>query len=152
MKIFSKTHFWKEHRTFIELETKEPELENTYPKEGSIIVKIGEESSIKNAFKLSIDEARAMRDALDNSIKNNDRMYYDLVNQPRNTYEPYSSTPASEPKTIDEPIDISKPETGPNDEVVDFSNSFMFNDVQKTNDAAVDNKKTKPPQRTEFYF
>ena len=35
MKIFKKTHFWKDNRTFIEVEMDEPRIEREYPQEGN---------------------------------------------------------------------------------------------------------------------
>ena len=84
MKIFRKIHFWKDNRTFIELEAEEPRIERDYPIEGSFFLKIGEQSTIKSAFKLNPDEARALRDAIDMHLKVHDKKMSELM---RNDYE-----------------------------------------------------------------
>ncbi|MFA5303482.1 MAG: hypothetical protein WC393_03010 [Candidatus Nanoarchaeia archaeon] len=80
MKIFKKTHFWKDNRTFIEIDAEEPRIERDYPVEGSFFLKIGEQSSIKSAFKLNPDEARALRDSIDMFLKVHDKKFAELLN------------------------------------------------------------------------
>ncbi|MDD2678980.1 MAG: hypothetical protein PHT91_03695 [Candidatus Nanoarchaeia archaeon] len=91
MKIFRKTHFWKDNRTFIEIDAEEPGIERGYPAEGSFLLKIGEQSSIKSAFKLSPDEARAMRDAFDAFLKIHDKKHAELMSNDyeKKEYNPY---------------------------------------------------------------
>ncbi|MDD4353085.1 MAG: hypothetical protein PHN56_01370 [Candidatus Nanoarchaeia archaeon] len=79
MKIFRKTHFWKDNRTFIEIEAEEPRIEREYPIEGNFFLKIGEQSTIKSAFKLNPDEARALRDAVDMFLKVHDKKMAELM-------------------------------------------------------------------------
>ena len=126
MKIFQKTHFWKEHRTFIEVDAKEPEREGGYPKEGTLVLKIGEQSTIKNAFKLSIDEARALRDSLDCFIKKHDDNYSRLISE--------------ESESVESKVHISE------DISVEPSLGFM--------DAAENKSEKEEPKRpkSEFYF
>jgi len=79
MKIFKKNHFWKDNRTFIEIEAEEPKIEREFPSEGSFLLKIGDQSGIKSAFKLNPDEARAMRDAVDLFLKNHDKKMAEMM-------------------------------------------------------------------------
>lgn len=80
MKIFRKTHFWKDNRTFIELDAEDPRIERDYPIEGNFFLKIGEQSSIKSAFKLNPDEARALRDAINMFLQVHDKKFAELMN------------------------------------------------------------------------
>ncbi len=79
MKIFRKVHFWKDSRTFIEAEATEPKLERGFAKEGNVLIKIGEQSFTKSAFKLNIDEARALRDALDMFLRFHDMKLSEMM-------------------------------------------------------------------------
>ncbi len=79
-RIFRKVHFWKDHRTFMELEGNPPEIIKGYPKEGFVVVKIGEQSSIKSAFKLDVDEARCLRDQLNHFLRMHDIKHVKLLN------------------------------------------------------------------------
>lgn len=133
MKIFSKTHFWKDHRTFIELEAKDPEREGGYPKEGSLVLKIGEQSTIKNAFKLSSDEARALRDSLTMFIKKHDELYTQLLSEGNETMEPVKTH-------------IS------DDEKIESSLTFLEDNPKEENNEAVQKDDQVKRARSEFYF
>jgi hypothetical protein len=93
MKIFRKTHFWKDNRTFIEIDAEEPKIERDFPVEGKFFLKIGEQSNIKSAFKLNPDEARALRDSIDMFLKVHDKKFAELLNKNynKNEYSQYSS-------------------------------------------------------------
>ncbi len=87
MKIFRKVHFWKDSRTFIEAEASEPKLERGFAKEGSVLIKIGEQSFTKSAFKLNVDEARALRDALDMFLRFHDMKLSEMMSgQPQESH------------------------------------------------------------------
>lgn len=98
MKIIKKTHFWKDSRTFLEIEYEEPKTERGYPAEGNFLLKIGEQSSIKSAFKLSPDEARAARDALTMALASHDKKMAELMSNEyeKEQYSPYSSQPSND--------------------------------------------------------
>ncbi|VVB75216.1 Uncharacterised protein [Candidatus Tiddalikarchaeum anstoanum] len=128
MKIFQKTHFWKDNRTFLELESKDPEKEGGFPKEGNLILKIGEQSTVKNAFKLSVDEARALRDNLDMFIKEHDVKYSNLLS------EPYEAIVEEKTQAVkNEPM-------------------FIFPKETEEEKPAATNDNTTKKQRSEFYF
>lgn len=99
MKIFRKTHFWKDNRTFIEIDAEEPRIEREYPVEGSFFLKIGEQSSVKSAFKLNPDEARALRDSIDMFLKVHDKKFVELMNNDKNEYSQYSRDDYQAPRT-----------------------------------------------------
>lgn len=97
MKIIKKTHFWKDSRTFMEIEYEEPKTERGYPAEGNFLLKIGEQSSIKSAFKLSPDEARAVRDAFTMALASHDKKMAELMSiDSKEQYSPYSSQPSND--------------------------------------------------------
>jgi hypothetical protein len=100
MKIFRKTHFWKDNRTFIEIEAEEPRIEREFPAEGSFFLKIGEQSTIKSAFKLSPDEARALRDSIGIFLKIHDKKLAELMSNDydKKEYPQYSRDEYSAPK------------------------------------------------------
>ncbi|MBN1923274.1 MAG: hypothetical protein JW791_00765 [Nanoarchaeota archaeon] len=87
MKIFRKTHFWKDNRTFIEIEAKNPEKERGFAKEGSLLLKIGEQSNVKAAFKLDVDEARALRDSIDMFLRFHDMKFSELMTEQQEQFE-----------------------------------------------------------------
>ena len=73
MKIFQKTHFWQDKRTFMEADAEMPGLnERGYAREGDVAVRIGDQDGIKGVFKLTVDEARALRDAIDLFLRKHD--------------------------------------------------------------------------------
>ncbi len=73
MKIFQKTHFWQEKRTFMEADATMPGLnERGYAKEGDVTIRIGDQDGIKGAFKLTVDESRALRDVVDLFLRKHD--------------------------------------------------------------------------------
>jgi len=165
MKIFRKTHFWKDNRTFIEIEAEEPRIERGYPVEGSFLLKIGEQSSIKSAFKLNPDEARALRDAIENYLHIHDRKYSELMStdHEKKEYPPYSGEYSSEPfekKEYNKDEYEFKPEYGKDD----FSRKPEYTKMpaeKKPNDsgfmifgndeAPAPKKEDKKPN-VEFYF
>ena len=105
MKFFRKVHFWKDHRTYLEIEGKHPEFVKGYPREGFIVIKIGEQSSVKSAFKLDIDEARCMRDQLNLFLRMHDANHTKLLNSqippqqpPEEDYAKYKKPPSPEPE------------------------------------------------------
>jgi len=87
MKIFHKSHLWKDNRTFIELEAEEPMKERGYANEGHILVKIGQQSSVKSAFKLSVDEARGLRDSIDMFLRFHDMKLSELMTEQKQQFE-----------------------------------------------------------------
>jgi len=71
--ILRKVHFFEGRRTFLELSGEPPRVnERGYANEGNVLVRIGDEIGSKGVFKLSVDEARSMRDALDTFLKKHD--------------------------------------------------------------------------------
>ena len=111
MKIFRKTHFWKDNRTFIEIDAEEPKIEREYPVEGSFFLKIGEQSSIKSAFKLNPDEARALRDSIDMFLKVHDKKFAELMNNDyeKKEYSTYSRDEYQAPRTDYSRAEAEKP-------------------------------------------
>lgn len=84
MRIFQKTHFWKDKRTFLDAEGNIAKLnERGYAEDGSISLRIGDEEGVKAAFKMTVDEVRALRDVLDEFIKQNDRRMVKLFKDVR---------------------------------------------------------------------
>jgi hypothetical protein len=84
MKIFQKTHFWQERRTFMEADAENPGLnERGYPKEGNVTVRIGDQEGAKGVFKLTVDEARALRDSVDLFLRKHDNEMTKLFNEGR---------------------------------------------------------------------
>ncbi len=89
MKLFHKRHKWQEKETWLGLELEEPKKEAGRVNEGVFYIKIGEEAYQKAGFKLSPDEARALRDALDQGLKDHDKKLRELMNEPaRSEWEP----------------------------------------------------------------
>ncbi|RLI67548.1 hypothetical protein DRO91_10080 [Candidatus Heimdallarchaeota archaeon] len=99
MKLLRKTHFWQDKRTWIEIEGEFPSRnERGYAEEGKVSVKIGDENGLKASFKLSADEARALRDVISLFSKKHDSKMAELMstrgeysvvnsyNKPSNTY------------------------------------------------------------------
>lgn len=81
-KIIRKTHFFEGRRTFLELNSEEAKLnERGYATEGKVSIKIGSEEGVKAVFKLSADEARAVRDAINQFLKSHDRGLVDLYSR-----------------------------------------------------------------------
>lgn len=130
-KFFRKVHFWKDHRTYLELDGTMPEIARGFPKEGFVVVKIGEQTSIKSAFKLDVDEARALRDQLDTFIRRHDINFGNLLNKRvsedytryKIPYAPNPTTapPPSQDNSIQQPFflfteDANKSETEPNND------------------------------------
>ncbi len=61
MRILRKTHFWQDKRTFLDIDAEPPQKNDRgYAEEGNVVLKIADEEGIKAAFKLSVDEARAL--------------------------------------------------------------------------------------------
>jgi hypothetical protein len=84
MRIFQKTHFWKDKRTFLDAEGDLAKLnERGYAEDGSVSIRIGDEEGMKAAFKMTIDEVRALRDVIDGFIRMNDRTMIKLFRQVR---------------------------------------------------------------------
>ena len=79
-RIFRKVHFWKDHRTYLEVDGSPPEIIKGFPKEGFVVVKIGEQSTVKSAFKLDVDEARALRDQLNTFLRIHDMNFTKILN------------------------------------------------------------------------
>lgn len=134
MKIFSKTHFWKEHRTFLDIEAKEPFKERGYAKEGTILLKIGEQSTVKNAFKLSVDEARALRDSIDMFLRFHDMKLSELMTEHKSQFE---KVPDMYPRAEE---NVEKPKETNNEPF------FMFSDNN------TEEKTEEQRKRSEFYF
>jgi hypothetical protein len=87
MRVFRKSHIWKDNRTFLELEAEKPSKERGFPREGHVLLKIGLQSSVKSAFKLSVDEARALRDAIDMFIRFHDVKMSELMTEQKEQFE-----------------------------------------------------------------
>lgn len=87
MRIFRKSHLWKDNRTFLEVEAQKPEKERGYAQEGNLLLKIGQQSSVKSAFKLSVDEARGLRDALDMFLRFHDMKMSELMTEQKEQFE-----------------------------------------------------------------
>jgi hypothetical protein len=84
MRIFQKTHFWKDKRTFLDAEGNIAKLnERGYAEDGSVSLRIGDEEGVKAAFKMTVDEVRALRDVLDGFIRQNDRRMMKLFKDVR---------------------------------------------------------------------
>ncbi len=105
MKIFKKTHFWKDNRTFIEVDLEEPKIERDYPQDGSFLLKIGDQSGIKSAFKLNPDEARALKDALKIFLESYDKKMSELMSNDysSNNYSQYQNNYSQPPSYQKEP-------------------------------------------------
>lgn len=94
MKIFRKTHFWQDKRTFMDIDADPPKRNDRgYAEEGSVNIRIGDEEGIKAGFKLSADEARALIDTISLFLKKHDtimaRMYSSGREETEEKYEPY---------------------------------------------------------------
>ena len=88
MRIFQKTHFWKDKRTFLDADGQLPKLnERGYAEEGNVTLRIGDEEGIRAAFKMNIDEVRALRDVLDRFTKLNDKNMIKLFKEGRERRE-----------------------------------------------------------------
>jgi hypothetical protein len=87
-KILKKIHLYEGKRTFMELYADGPKLnERGYTDEGHITVRMGDETGVKAAFKLSMDEARAVRDLLNLSLKEHDQKIKELFSR-EESYSP----------------------------------------------------------------
>lgn len=99
-RIFKKTHFWKDKRTYIDLDADQPTMERGFPKEGAVTLKIGDQDNLKAAFKMQVDEIRALRDVLDFFIDRHDKKMAELhakqyANYKKSTRGETSSTQSS---------------------------------------------------------
>ena len=73
MRIFRKTHFWQDKRTYLELDGEMPRInEKGFVEEGSLNIRIGDESGIRAAFKMDTDELRSMVDVITLFLKEHD--------------------------------------------------------------------------------
>ncbi len=81
MKIFHKERLDNE---FLDAEGEKPEKNEGKIQEGSIIIKIGEQSGRQNIFKLNIDETRKFVDSLKKFIDKHDNEELELINQDNN--------------------------------------------------------------------
>ena len=77
-RFFRKTHFWKDKRTYFELDAENAVLERGFPKEGSMTLKIGDQDGLKAAFKMQVDEVRALRDILNFFLAKHDETFTEL--------------------------------------------------------------------------
>jgi len=100
MKIFQKTHFWQDKRTFMEADAEMPGLnERGYAKEGDVAVRIGDQDGIKGVFKLTVDEARALRDAIDLFLRKHDNDMVALFKEGREVRKEVTQ-PEVQPETF----------------------------------------------------
>ncbi len=111
-RIFKKTHFWKDKRTYLDLNADEPRLEKGFPKEGAVTLKIGDQDGLKAAFKMQVDEVRAFRDVLNLFIEKHDKEMCELHFQQYSNYS-QSQMSSSEPvkEEVREPVFSQQAET-----------------------------------------
>lgn len=142
MRIFRKSHIWKDNRTFLELDAKKPEKEKGYAKEGNLLLKIGQQSSVKSAFKLSVDEARALRDTIDMFLRFHDMKMSELMTEQKEQFEKVPDYYQRNPTPIREDLEEKKEETP------DLSNGlFMFDNAE------TETKENESSENSsEFYF
>ena len=57
--------------------------ERGYPKDGNVTVRIGDQEGAKGVFKLTADEARALRDSIDLFLRKHDNEMTKLFNEGR---------------------------------------------------------------------
>jgi hypothetical protein len=80
MRLLHKKHKWQGRETWLGLELDEPKRDMMII-EGRFLLKIGEESYPKAGFKLSPDEARALRDSLNEGLRIHDQKLRELMNE-----------------------------------------------------------------------
>ncbi len=138
MKIFRKVHFWKDNRTFVEVEADKPEKERGFAKEGHLLLKIGDQSQTKSAFKLSVDEARALRDSIDMFLRFHDMKLSELMTEQQEQFEKVPDYYQRSPEPLRE-------ERQPSTQAQNF---FMFDDAEEKSS----NEKSSKKPNSEFYF
>ncbi len=94
MRLFYKRHKWQGRNTWLGIELEEPEKERLV-REGRFLIKIGEEEYPKAGFKLSPDEARALRDAVNEGLRIHDKKLRRLMNEPKETAWEHDEEPAT---------------------------------------------------------
>jgi len=93
MRIFRKTHFWQDKRTYLELDGEMPRInEKGFVEEGSLNIRIGDESGIRAAFKMDTDELRSMVDVITLFLKEHDakmmRLYAEREERKEEEFKP----------------------------------------------------------------
>ncbi len=82
MRIFRKTHFWQDKRTYLELDGEMPKInERGFVEEGSLNIRIGDESGIRAAFKMNTDELRSMVDVITLFLREHDAKMMKLYSE-----------------------------------------------------------------------
>jgi len=149
MKIFKKSHQWKENKTFLELEATEPEKERGFAKEGHILLKIGQQSNVKSAFKLSVDEARAMRDTIDMFLRFHDMKFSEFMTDQQEQFQKFPDYYQREPDGIREDyMHEEEVEEKPQQHTEPL---FLFGQSEEKDDDEIERKKQEKIN-SEYYF
>lgn len=138
MRIFKRSHLWKDNRTFLEVDADNPSKERGFAKEGNLLLKIGQQSSVKSAFKLSVDEARGLRDAIDMFLRFHDMKLSELMTEQKEQFEKIPDYYQRDMAPVREDLN-TEPSAEP------LNTLFMFDNAEEP-------KGEKEKHNSEFYF